>query len=45
MDRMAFQLDPALIKKKRKKFLTYKEIQKGAVAKSFMTNGLLSPHI
>ncbi len=23
----------------------YKEIQKGAVAKSYMTNGLLNPHI
>jgi hypothetical protein len=29
----------ALIKKK-KNFLKYKEIQKGAVAKSYMTNGL-----
>jgi hypothetical protein len=28
-------------KKERKKFLTFKEIQKGAVAKSYMTNGLL----
>jgi hypothetical protein len=30
-----------LIKKKRKFFRTYKEIQNGAVAKSYMTNGLL----
>jgi hypothetical protein len=30
-----------LIKKKKKNFLIYKEIQKGAVAKSYMTNGLL----
>jgi hypothetical protein len=28
-------------KKERKKFLTYKEIQKGAVAKPYMTNDLL----
>ncbi len=28
-------------KKEKKVFLTYKEIQKGAVAKSYMTNGLL----
>jgi hypothetical protein len=41
----------ALIKKKRK-FSSYKEIQNGAVAKSYMTNGLLiyggilgNPHI
>ncbi len=26
--------------KKEKKFLIYKEIQKGAVAQSYMTNGL-----
>jgi hypothetical protein len=31
----------ALIKKKIKIFLIYQEIQKGAVAKSCMTNGLL----
>jgi hypothetical protein len=31
----------ALIKKKPKIFLQNKEIQKGAVAKSYMTNGLL----
>jgi hypothetical protein len=31
----------ALIKKEKEKFLIYKEIQKGAVAKSYMTNGLL----
>jgi hypothetical protein len=30
-----------LIKKKIRFFLIYKEIQKGAVAKSYMTNGLL----
>jgi hypothetical protein len=30
-----------LIKKKIKVFLIYKEIQNGAVAKSYMTNGLL----
>jgi hypothetical protein len=29
-------------KKENKIFLKYKEIQKGAVAKSFMTNGLLT---
>ncbi len=28
-------------KKENKIFLIYKEIQKGAVAKSYMTNGLL----
>ncbi len=28
-------------KKEKKSFLTYMEIQKGAVAKSYMTNGLL----
>jgi hypothetical protein len=28
-------------KKENKIFLTYKEIQKGVVAKSYMTNGLL----
>jgi hypothetical protein len=31
----------ASIKKKNKIFLIYKEIQKGAVAKSYMTGGLL----
>jgi hypothetical protein len=31
----------ALIKKENQIFLIYKEIQKGAVAKSFMTYGLL----
>ncbi len=35
------QLHHTLIKKEEKKFLTYKEIQKGAVAKSYLTNGLL----
>jgi hypothetical protein len=30
-----------LIKKENKIFLIYKEIQKGAVAKSYMANGLL----
>jgi hypothetical protein len=30
-----------LIKKENKIFFIYKEIQKGAVAKSYMTNGLL----
>ncbi len=30
-----------LIKKKTKIFLIYKDIQKGAVAKSYVTNGLL----
>jgi hypothetical protein len=30
-----------LIKKENKIFLLYKEIQSGAVAKSYMTNGLL----
>jgi hypothetical protein len=30
-----------LIKKLNKIFLIYKEIQKGSVAKSWMTNGLL----
>jgi hypothetical protein len=30
-----------LIKKENKIFLIYKEIQKGAVAKSYTTNGLL----
>jgi hypothetical protein len=38
------QMLGTLIKKKIKFFLIYKEIQKGAVAKSFMTNCLLSPH-
>jgi hypothetical protein len=32
-------------KKEKKIFLIYKEIRNGAVAKSYMTNGLLSPHI
>jgi hypothetical protein len=31
----------ALTKKKKKNFLIFKEIQKGPVAKSYMTNGLL----
>jgi hypothetical protein len=31
----------ALTKKKKKMFLIYKEIQNGAVAKSYMINGLL----
>jgi hypothetical protein len=31
----------SLIKKKTKILCVYKEIQKGAVAKSYMTNGLL----
>jgi hypothetical protein len=30
-----------MMKKKIKFFFTYKEIQNGAVAKSYMTNGLL----
>jgi hypothetical protein len=33
--------DSTLIKKKTKFFLIYKEIQKGAVAKSYMINDLL----
>ena len=33
--------DPTLIKKENKISLIYKEIQKGAVAKSYMNNGLL----
>jgi hypothetical protein len=32
-------------KKENQIFLVYKEIQNRAVAKSYMTNGLLSPHI
>ncbi len=36
---MALQVTP--IKKKIKFFLIYQEIQTGAVAKSYMTNGLL----
>jgi hypothetical protein len=32
---------PKLIKKENKIFLIYMEIQNGAVAKSYMTNGLL----
>jgi hypothetical protein len=32
-------------KKEKKIVLIYKEIHSGAVAKSYMTNGLLSPHI
>jgi hypothetical protein len=32
-------------KKENKIFLIYQEIQKGAVAKSYMANGLLNPHI
>ncbi len=32
---------PYTDKKENKIFLTYKEIQSGAVAKSYMTNGLL----
>ncbi len=32
-------------KKENKIFLIYKEIQKGAVAKSYMTNGLLSSYM
>ncbi len=35
----------ALIKKKIKIFLIYKEIQNGAVAKSYMTNGLLITYL
>jgi hypothetical protein len=31
----------ATLIKKKKKFLKYEEIQKGAVAKSYMTNSLL----
>jgi hypothetical protein len=34
-------LPAALIKKENHIFLKYKEIQNGAVAKSYMTNGLL----
>jgi hypothetical protein len=32
-------------KKENQIFLTYKEIQKGSVAKSYMTTGPLNPHI
>ncbi len=32
-------------KEEKQIFLIYKEIQKGSVEKSYMTNGLLSPHI
>jgi hypothetical protein len=32
---------PYIDKKEKKYFLIYKEIQKGGVAKSYMTNGLL----
>jgi hypothetical protein len=32
-------------KKENQIFLIFKETQNGAVAKSYMTNGLLSPHI
>jgi hypothetical protein len=35
------KIAPYTDKKENKIFLTYKEIQKGAVAKSDMTNGLL----
>jgi hypothetical protein len=43
-------LFPALIKKENKSFLIYKEIQKGAVAKSYIRKGFLIyeeifPHI
>jgi hypothetical protein len=30
---------------KKDNIFIYKEIQKGAVAKSYMTNGLLNPHV
>ncbi len=33
--------EPTLIKKENQIFLIYKEIQNGAVAESYMTNGLL----
>jgi hypothetical protein len=33
--------EPTLIKKENQIFLKYKEIQNGAVAKSYMTSGLL----
>jgi len=39
-DRICY-IQYALIKKKNQIFLIYKEIQNGAVAKSYMTNGLL----
>jgi hypothetical protein len=35
------ETEDALIKKENQTFLIYKEIQSGAVAKSYMTNGLL----
>ncbi len=38
---ISISAENALIKKKIKIFLIYKEIQNGAVAKSYMTNGLL----
>jgi hypothetical protein len=41
MERPADQRTYALIKKENRIFLLYKEIQSGAVAKSYMTNGLL----
>ncbi len=39
-----YELASCTDKKENKIFLTYKEIQKGAVAKSYMTNGR-PPHI
>jgi hypothetical protein len=39
---MYLSLNITLIKKEDQIFLLYKEIQNGAVAKSYMTNGLLT---